>query len=99
MTTTSSKTDNCFFVVVFFLLPLFLLSLTFTFPPLPLCSNTEKIQSGIGDKSALFLQYMTTFVAGFVIAFVKSWKLSLVLASVAPVLVGAGIATSKVRPC
>ena len=50
-------------------------------------SDTEKIQSGIGDKVAVFLQYFTTFVAGYVIAFTSSWKLSLVLATMVPLLV------------
>ena len=59
-------------------------------------SDTEKIQSGIGDKVAVFLQYTTTFVAGYVIAFTKSWKLSLVLATMVPMLVIMAAAIAKV---
>eukprot|EP00731_Ephydatia_muelleri_P030841 Em0022g355a len=58
--------------------------------------DTEKIQSGIGDKVAVFLQYTTTFVAGYVIAFTKSWKLSLVLATMVPMLVIMAAAIAKV---
>ena len=51
-----------------------------------LCSDIEKIQSGIGDKVALFLQYFSTFVAGFVIGYVTNWKLALVVSVMLPIL-------------
>ena len=59
-------------------------------------SDTEKIQSGIGDKVAVFLQSATTFVAGYVIAFTISWKLSLVLATMVPLLVIVAAMIAKV---
>jgi ATP-binding cassette subfamily B (MDR/TAP) protein 1 len=37
-----------------------------------------------------FLQLFTTFTAGFVIAFIKGWKLTLVMASSIPLLVLSG---------
>lgn len=46
----------------------------------------EKIQSGIGEKIGLFLQYLTTFVLGYIVGFVQGWKLTLVLISVLPLL-------------
>ncbi|KAG9306772.1 hypothetical protein G9A89_005672 [Geosiphon pyriformis] len=48
------------------------------------------LQEGISEKIGFIIQYVTTFIAGFVIAFTKGWKLSLVLTSVIPLLVAAG---------
>ena len=50
------------------------------------CSDVEKIQSGIGDKVALFLQYSSTFIAGFVIGYATNWKLALVVSVMLPIL-------------
>lgn len=46
----------------------------------------EKIQAGIGDKVSLFLNYFTTFIAGFVIAFTINWKMALVVAVMLPLI-------------
>lgn len=51
-----------------------------------LCSDVEKIQSGIGDKVALFLQYFTQFVAGFIIGYATNWRLALVVSVMLPIL-------------
>ena len=50
------------------------------------CSDIEKIQAGIGDKVVVFLQYSSTFVAGFVIGFFINWKLTLVVATMLPII-------------
>lgn len=52
-----------------------------------LCSDVEKIQAGIGDKLSLFIHYMSTFFAGFGIAFHFSWKMALVMSAMLPILV------------
>ena len=49
-------------------------------------SDVEKIQSGIGDKVALFLQYFTQFLAGFIIGYVTNWRLALVVSVMLPIL-------------
>lgn len=49
-------------------------------------SDVEKIQAGIGDKVSLFLNYFSTFIAGFVIAFSFNWKMALVVAVMLPIL-------------
>lgn len=55
-------------------------------------SDVYKIQEGIGDKIGLLLQAFSTFVASFVIGFVKGWKMTLVILAVSPVLgVAAGL--------
>ena len=51
------------------------------------CSDVENIQAGIGNKLVLFLNSVTTFISGFVIAFFYSWKMALVMCSVLPPLV------------
>ena len=51
-------------------------------------SDTQLIYDGLADKVGLVLSSFTTFVAGFVIGFVRGWKLSLVLLSCVP-LIGA----------
>ena len=61
-----------------------------------LCSDIEKIQAGIGDKLALFLQYLTTFVTGFVIAYSINWKLALVLSIMLPLLTAMAFLIARV---
>lgn len=51
-------------------------------------SDTQLIYDGMADKVGLVLSSFTTFIAGFVIGFVRGWKLSLVLLSCVP-LIGA----------
>ena len=59
-------------------------------------SDVEKIHSGIGDKLAVFLQFFTTFIASFVIAFITNWKLALVVSIALPILVLMGMLLTKV---
>ena len=66
------------------------------FPP-PLCSDIERIQAGIGDKVAVFLQYFSTFLAGYTVAFAFNWKLALVVASVLPVIAFLSAIIAKVK--
>ena len=56
-----------------------------------LCSDIEKIHAGIGDKAALFLQWMSTFVAGFVVGFAKEWRLTLLILALTPFLAICGL--------
>jgi ATP-binding cassette subfamily B (MDR/TAP) protein 1 len=44
-------------------------------------ADTNTIQDGISEKFGLTLNAMATFIAAFVIAFVKYWKLTLILVS------------------
>ena len=59
-------------------------------------SDIEKIQAGIGDKAALFLQALSTFIAGFVIGYVVNWKLALVVSIMLPMLVVITACVAKV---
>ncbi|EFJ10214.1 hypothetical protein SELMODRAFT_184079 [Selaginella moellendorffii] len=52
--------------------------------------DTILIQDAMGEKVSKLIQFTTAFFAGFVIAFIKGWKLTLVMMSVMPLLVFAG---------
>ncbi|XP_019418665.1 PREDICTED: ABC transporter B family member 11-like [Lupinus angustifolius] len=52
--------------------------------------DTVLIQDAMGEKVGKFLQLMSAFIGGFVIAFVRGWLLTLVLMSTIPLLVVSG---------
>ncbi|KAG8653337.1 hypothetical protein MANES_05G009400v8 [Manihot esculenta] len=56
--------------------------------------DTVLIQDAMGEKVGKFLQLVSTFFGGFVVAFIKGWLLTLVLLSSIPLLVLAGAAMS-----
>lgn len=51
-----------------------------------LSDNLERMKEGMGDKFGLLIQYVAQFFAGFVIAFMYSWKMTLVMISLVPLL-------------
>lgn len=59
-------------------------------------SDVYKIQEGIGDKVGMLIQAFTTFVASFIIGFIKGWKLTLVILAVSPALAISAALFSKV---
>lgn len=44
-------------------------------------ADATKIQDGISEKVGMFIASIATFITGFVIGFIKSWKLTLILTS------------------
>ncbi|KAL2935295.1 ABC transporter B family member 11 [Bienertia sinuspersici] len=54
--------------------------------------DTVLIQDAMGEKVGKFLQMMSTFIGGFVIAFIKGWLLTLVMMSSIPLLALSGAA-------
>ncbi|GJV17415.1 ABC transporter B family member 21-like protein [Tanacetum coccineum] len=52
--------------------------------------DTVLIQDAMGEKVGKFTQLMSTFVGGFVIAFIKGWLLTLVMLSSIPLMVISG---------
>ena len=56
-----------------------------------LSSDMTIIQEGLSDKVGLMIQFTSAFLAGFVIGYIKGWKLALVLTSTLPVLAGAAM--------
>ncbi|KAG8443194.1 hypothetical protein GDO86_011850 [Hymenochirus boettgeri] len=51
-----------------------------------LTDDVSKINEGIGDKIAMLLQSVTTFFTGFIIGFIKGWKLTLVILAISPIM-------------
>ncbi|OZJ02078.1 hypothetical protein BZG36_04954, partial [Bifiguratus adelaidae] len=51
-----------------------------------LASDTQLIQDGISDKAGLAVQCIAQFLAGYIVAFIKGWKLALVLLASIPAL-------------
>ncbi|CAN0888665.1 ABC transporter B family member 21 [Linum grandiflorum] len=56
--------------------------------------DTVLIQDAMGEKVGKFLQLFSTFLGGFVIAFIKGWLLTLVMLSTIPLLVITGAVIS-----
>ncbi|KAI9293023.1 P-glycoprotein [Neoconidiobolus thromboides FSU 785] len=53
------------------------------------------IQEGISDKIGLLIQYTSCFLGSFIVAFVKGWKLTLVMLTSVPLVALAGVLMSK----
>ena len=59
----------------------------FTFLYLPCWfSDVDKIHDGIGDKFSILIQWITTFFASFVVAFVIDWRLTLFMLAIIPII-------------
>ncbi|XP_039001206.1 ABC transporter B family member 4-like isoform X2 [Hibiscus syriacus] len=52
--------------------------------------DTVLIQDAMGEKVGKFIQLVSTFLGGFVIAFIRGWLLTLVMLSAIPLLVISG---------
>ncbi|KYO26618.1 multidrug resistance protein 1-like [Alligator mississippiensis] len=51
-----------------------------------LIDDVSKINEGIGDKIGMLFQAVATFLTGFIVGFIKGWKLTLVILAVSPVM-------------
>ncbi|ORX74408.1 hypothetical protein DL89DRAFT_254254 [Linderina pennispora] len=51
--------------------------------------DVNMLQEGTGEKFSFAIQYFSSFIAGFIIAFIKGWKMTLVVLAVMPIMVGA----------
>ncbi len=60
-------------------------------------SNLERVKEGIGDKLGMLVMFATQFVAGFAIAFVYSWQMTLVMLALTPLLAASSMFMAKVR--
>ena len=54
-------------------------------------TDCHLVQEGTSEKVALIVQYLATFITGFVLAFVRGPLLALALSSILIVIVGIGI--------
>ncbi|XP_021371103.1 multidrug resistance protein 1B-like [Mizuhopecten yessoensis] len=55
-----------------------------------LTQDIHLISDGIGDKFATMIQWFTTFVAAYIIAFLSGWKLALATVGFCPVIIITG---------
>jgi ATP-binding cassette subfamily B (MDR/TAP) protein 1 len=63
-----------------------------------LAADTELIQEGISQKFQACVQFMTTFVSGLVLGFVRGWQLTLVILAMLPLLaIGGGMMASMMQ--
>ncbi|XP_049995746.1 phosphatidylcholine translocator ABCB4 [Alexandromys fortis] len=51
-----------------------------------LTDDISRISEGIGDKVGMFFQAIATFFAGFIVGFLRGWKLTLVIMAISPIL-------------
>ncbi|XP_071071286.1 phosphatidylcholine translocator ABCB4 isoform X2 [Dasypus novemcinctus] len=51
-----------------------------------LTDDISKISEGIGDKVGMFFQAVATCFAGFIVGFIRGWKLTLVIMAISPIL-------------
>ncbi|WJX96357.1 ABC transporter B member 11 [Trifolium repens] len=58
--------------------------------------DTVLIKDAMGEKVGQFIQFVATFIGGFVIAFTKGWLLTVVMLSSIPLIVLSGAMTSMV---
>lgn len=49
------------------------------------------VQTGTSEKVAAVVQYISTFITAFAIAYARNWRLALALTSIFPVIVTAGV--------
>ncbi|PKI43803.1 hypothetical protein CRG98_035814 [Punica granatum] len=59
-------------------------------------SDVAQIQEVLGEKMAHFVHHVFTFICGYVVGFLRSWKVSLVVFSVTPLMMFCGIAYKAV---
>lgn len=50
----------------------------------------DLVQTGTSEKIALSMQYLSAFVAGFVLAYIRNWRLALALTSILPCVILTG---------
>ncbi|EJC99282.1 P-loop containing nucleoside triphosphate hydrolase protein [Fomitiporia mediterranea MF3/22] len=58
-------------------------------------TDTHLIQQGISEKVALAVHFLAVFIAGFIIAYVRSWQLALALTSILPFISITGAIMNK----
>ncbi|KAH7103350.1 multidrug resistance protein 1 [Auriculariales sp. MPI-PUGE-AT-0066] len=55
-------------------------------------TDCHLVQQGISEKVALATSFIAAFLTGFILAYTQSWKLSLALSSIFPMIMASGIA-------
>ncbi|CAJ0575491.1 unnamed protein product, partial [Mesorhabditis spiculigera] len=60
-----------------------------------LTDDLERVREGLGDKLSLFVQMSAAFASGFIVGFMYSWQMTLVMMAFAPFIVISGAWMSK----
>lgn len=55
----------------------------------------DLVQQGISEKVALIVTFLSSFVTGFILAYIRSWRLALAMSSVLPVMAITGAVMNK----
>ncbi|KAI0755198.1 P-loop containing nucleoside triphosphate hydrolase protein [Daedaleopsis nitida] len=58
-------------------------------------TDTHLVQQGTSEKVALVVNFLAAFVTGFVLAYVRSWRLALAMSSILPCIAIAGGVMNK----
>lgn len=58
-------------------------------------TDTHLVQQGISEKVALVVNFFAAFVTGFVLAYIRSWRLALALSSILPCIAVTGGVMNK----
>jgi ATP-binding cassette, subfamily B (MDR/TAP), member 1 len=56
---------------------------------------SDLVQQGISEKVALVVNFLAAFVCGFILAYVRSWRLALALSSILPCIGITGAVMNK----
>ena len=59
-------------------------------------TDTHLVQQGISEKVAIVVQFLSAFIAGFIIAYIRDWRLSLAMSSILPCIAITGALMNKV---
>ncbi|KAL0958172.1 hypothetical protein HGRIS_000335 [Hohenbuehelia grisea] len=54
-------------------------------------TDTHLVQQGMSEKIALSVNYVSSFITGFVVAYVRNWRLALALSSILPCIAITGV--------
>ncbi|KAI9478271.1 MAG: P-loop containing nucleoside triphosphate hydrolase protein [Benjaminiella poitrasii] len=55
-----------------------------------LASDTQVIQDGISEKFGQFVSLLAQFIAGLIVAFIKGWRVAIIMLACLPLLFGTG---------
>ena len=56
-------------------------------------ADLNLIQDGIAQKAGTIIQAISTFIAAFVISYVRGWRMALVLTCALPIMAATGVST------
>ena len=60
-----------------------------------LAVDTSSIRGAVGDQLGLLFQNLVTLIAAYIIAFIASWKMTLVITATVPLIAVAGYFQAK----